>query len=343
MRPRGWLESLWWQPRLGPDGWLLLPLSGLYRAMYRARDWSFQVGLKRARSAPVPVVVVGNLIVGGAGKTPTTLALVAGLRARGWTPGIISRGYGGQRTGTHAVEPDTDATQCGDEPLLLRRRSAAPVWTGRNRPDAADALCRAHPDVDILVSDDGLQHRALSRDAQVIVFDERGAGNGCCLPAGPLREPWVATPPERSVVVYNTAEPSTAWPGHCARRKLGQLQTLGDWWAGNGRTLETEDLPKTALIAAAGIAEPERFFGMLEQRGLKFLRCPLPDHAALDPRPWPQTGGRVLVTEKDAVKLPPGSPDADRIVVATLDFELPSAFWAALLPLLPTTQPRRSS
>ena len=143
----------------------------------------------------MPVVVVGNLVAGGAGKTPVVLAIVAALQAAGHRPGIVSRGYGG-RTGASGgtngvleVEENTPAHRTGDEPLLLRRRSGCPVVVGADRVAAAQALRAAHPTLSVIVSDDGLQHRRLARSVEIIVFDERGVGNGRCLPAGPLREP----------------------------------------------------------------------------------------------------------------------------------------------------------
>jgi len=343
LRLRRWLEALWWRPRLAPEGWWLVPLSSLYQLIVAVRQALAEMGWRRPPpgAVPVPVVVVGNLIVGGAGKTPTTLAVVQGLQERGWHPGIVSRGYGGSRREPGAVHGNTDPTACGDEPLLLRRRSSVPVWTGRSRVAAAQALCAAHPDVDILVADDGLQHLALARCAQVIVFDGRGAGNRWCLPAGPLRQRLTPEPPPRSVVVYNAAEPSVHWPGHCAQRGLGRLSRLSDWWAPDGRGagrpwLAPESLNQGRLRAAAGIAEPERFFVMLERLGLRLdERWPLADHAPLSPRPWPDDGATTIVTEKDAVKLAPDSTDAGHIVVATLDFGLPPGFWAELEPLLP--------
>jgi tetraacyldisaccharide 4'-kinase len=337
---RAWLQRVWWRPALGAAALALLPLNGVYHLLRSLHALPWALGWRQPGRVPVPVVVVGNLIVGGAGKTPTTLALVEGLRSRGWTPGIVSRGYGGTRAAPGPVHDDTPAASCGDEPLLLWRRARVPVWTGRDRVVAAQALCAAHPAVDILVSDDGLQHRPLPRAAQVIVFDERGAGNGWCLPAGPLRQPLAETVPDRSVVVYNAAGPSVRWPGHLAVRRFGGLRTLGDWWAGRDDG-SAAHLTARPLVAAAGIAAPERFFALLEQQGLSFERLPLPDHAALEPAPWPADGRTVVVTEKDAVKLPADHADAGRIVVAALDFALPDAFWDALLPLLPARRPPR--
>lgn len=328
---RAAVERAWWQPRPGPLAQLLRPASWLYRLLWCLRVRAYRLGWFATRHAPVPVVVVGNLIVGGAGKTPTVIALVAALRERGWTPGVISRGYGAAARSPRAVQPEGDAAVCGDEPLLIRRRTGVPVWVGHDRIASAHALCAAHPEVDLLVADDGLQHLALARDAQVVVFDERGIGNGLLLPAGPLREPLAESPPAHSLVLYNAAQPTAPWPGVLAQRGLGGILPLSDWWAGGQADATSVDAWRgRRLLAAAGIAAPERFFSMLEAAGLTIDRLPLPDHAGFEPRPWPATDQPLLVTEKDAVKLPPDGPDAARIHVATLDFRIPADLLAAL-------------
>lgn len=345
-RLSGWratIERSWWRPTLSALTIALAPLSWLYRALWHARRLLFKAGILRSERAPVPLLVVGNLIVGGAGKTPTVMALVEALRRDGWNPGVISRGYGSRATVPAAVTRTTPAAECGDEPLLIHLRTSAPVWVGRRRVDVARALCVAHPEVDILLADDGLQHLALQRDAQVIVFDERGVGNGLLLPAGPLREPMPQHPPGRTVVVYNAPAPSTSWPGLVARRSLAGTVPLPDWWAGvRASSTAMRALVGAPVTAAAGLATPERFFGMLEAAGLTIRRLPLPDHAALDPRPWANDAGPVVLTEKDAVKIAADAPDAGSVHVAPLDFELPASAHAALSALLgPLKKPHR--
>ncbi len=322
-----------------PAALLLRPLSWVYDALRR-----LAARRSRPRPLPVPVLVVGNLVVGGAGKTPVVLALVEQLRRAGYRPGIVSRGYrpgAAAADAPRAVTPGGSAADCGDEPVLLRRRSGVPVWLGRDRAAAVHALCAAHPEVDVVVSDDGLQHRALARDAQVLVFDSRGAGNGRLLPAGPLREPLPRALPPRTVVVYNALAPSTPLPGHCARAGIGAIVPLADWWAGRA-TAEglPEALRQGPVIAAAGIGHPERFFRMLEDAGLQVRRLPLADHATLHPHPWPPGSLPVIVTEKDAVKLPAHDPQAARLYVATLDLALPDAVVQTLLGWLPPPRPR---
>jgi tetraacyldisaccharide 4'-kinase len=204
---------------------------------------------------------------------------------------------------------------------------------------AAQLLLGAHPDLTVLVSDDGLQHRRLARDAQVIVFDERGGGNGWLLPAGPLREPVPAAVPPRSLVVYNASRPSTHLPGHLAERRLRCLAPLADWWAGHPATRAAfAALHGRRVVAAAGMARPQRFFDMLRAEGLQIDELPLADHHPFTTLPWPANATDVIVTEKDAVKLRPERMGTTRVWVATLDFEIDAAIASQLLPwLTPTT------
>jgi tetraacyldisaccharide 4'-kinase len=322
------LQRSWWQARPDALARLLHPLSLLY-------SWLLE---RRRRVMPqrvgVPVVVVGNLIVGGAGKTPTVIALVRLLRTAGWTPGVVSRGYGRTASAPMVVDETTAALDCGDEPLLIRLRTGVPVVVARDRVAAAHALRAASPPVDLIVCDDGLQHWALARDVQVIVFDDRGAGNGRLLPAGPLREPLPVRVPPATLVLYNAAAPSTRLPGWTARRALAGVCLLSDWWAG-AAAQPLEVLRGRALRAVAGIAEPERFFRMLEAQGLMIERCALPDHHDFASLPWPAAQTDVVITEKDAVKLRPERAGTTRVWVAALDFNPDPAFNAALLQALP--------
>ena len=327
------LEAAW--NTRGPLVWLLRPLSWVYALALASRRLVEALGLAPTVRLPVPVVVVGNLVAGGAGKTPTVLAVVDLLRRHGWTPGIVSRGHGREDARPCEVTRTTPARRCGDEPLLLHLRSGAPLQVDQDRPAAGRALLARHPQVDILVADDGLQHRRLARDAQLIVFDERGAGNGLLLPAGPLREPMTPSVPPRSVIVYNAAAASTAWPGATARRGLAGFTPLADWWRGEW-SADAPDWSGRRLLAVAGIARPDRFFAMLRERGLHFDELRLPDHHAFETLPWPTDTDAVVLTEKDAVKLPPGTAlGATQVWVATLDFRLDPATEQALCRLLP--------
>jgi tetraacyldisaccharide 4'-kinase len=339
-----WLQAQWWQAKPGVAARLLQPLSWVYLGLARWHRHRQRSSEPRTALLAVPVVVVGNLIVGGAGKTPATMALVQHLRSQGWRPGIVSRGYGRRGSELLMVNAQTPAAACGDEPLLMHLRTQAPVAVARHRLMAAQALLAAHPEVDIIVSDDGLQHWPLPRDLEVLVFDGRGAGNGLPLPAGPLREPMPRATAPNQLVLYNANSASTGLPGALARRALGGAVPLVDWWQGQAASHQqlsrlAQASTGKALLAAAGTADPERFFTMLEQAGCHIQRWPLPDHASLSPPPWPTDAGDVLVTEKDAVKLLPGSVGATHIWVVTLDFHLPLEFTAALDKLLPQPGP----
>lgn len=315
---------------------LLLPLSWLFGMLTAVRRALYRHGLLRVQRLDVPVLVVGNLIAGGAGKTPTTLALVDLLRREGWQPGVVSRGHGRRGEMLVHVEPGTPAADCGDEPLLLRLRGRVPVCVDADRVAAGRALRRQHPDVDIVLCDDGLQHLRLGRDAQVLVFDERGAGNGWLQPAGPLREPMPARVPPRSLVLYNAEAPTTVLPGHLATRRLAGVTSLTAWWEGSAPEAGTlQVLRGRRVLAVAGIARPQRFFAMLRAAGLQIDELPLPDHHDHAQLAWPPEAEDVVVTEKDAVKLRPGHIGSARVWVAALDFAFEKAFERELLALLP--------
>jgi len=283
----------------------------------------------------VPVLVVGNLVAGGAGKTPGVLACVESLRAAGWRPGIVSRGYGRQDDAVRSVGDESSAEDVGDEPLLLRLRARVPVAVGADRAAAALRLLAEHPECDLIVADDGLQHRGLARDAAVVVFDERGAGNGWLLPAGPLREPMFETLPERTLVLYSSSAPTTPLAGCTGTRSLAGAVALADWWQGRGADpAALAALRGRPLVAAAGVARPEGFFAMLRAEGLEITPLALADHHRYQSLPWPD-GSEVLVTEKDAVKLRSVHLSASAVWVVPLHFEPDPAFAPALRRLLP--------
>jgi tetraacyldisaccharide 4'-kinase len=325
------LQATWWAPRRDALAWALLPLSWLYRALAAlAKRWARPVAIG------VPVIVVGNLIVGGAGKTPTVIALVRMLRAYGWTPGVVSRGHGRSNTRVLEVQRDSLSADMGDEPLLIRLRAGVPVFVGIDRVDAARNLLRAHPEVDIVVSDDGLQHHRLARDVEVLVFDDRGTGNGLCLPAGPLREPLPDTVATNRLVLYNASHPSTKLPGWLAIRHLAGAQSLEAWALAEEPAADGwQAFGDRPLLAAAGIAHPERFFEALRDQGLHIVPRPLPDHHDYGTLPWREDTPDVIVTEKDAVKLRGRDMGSTRVWVAPLDFEPDLGFAAALKRLFP--------
>jgi tetraacyldisaccharide 4'-kinase len=279
----------------GPTAWPLLPLSWLYCAIARLRRIGYRRGWLASERLAVPVILVGNLTVGGTGKTPLVLRLVELLREQGWRPGIITRGYGGRADHwPRAVQPDSDPRLVGDEPVLLARRSACPVVAGPDRV-AAGRLAIDAGGCDILVSDDGLQHYRLARDLEIVLIDgQRGLGNGHCLPAGPLREP-----PSRLEGVDLVLYKGGAGPGWRMRLRPGALVNLAD----PGRRLSLEALRGRVVRAVAGIGHPEPFFALLEAAGLTIERWPYPDHhdyVPADAERW--RGGAVVMTEKDAVK-----------------------------------------
>lgn len=295
-------------------GWsarLLLPLSCVFGALAGLRRWSYQAGISKAQRLPVPVIVVGNIFVGGTGKTPLTIWLVHTLKQAGYTPGVISRGYGGKNSLAQEVTASSLAQEVGDEPLLIAYRAQCPVVVGRDRIAAATVLLSAHPQVDVIVSDDGLQHYQLARDIEIILFDARGVGNGWLLPAGPLREPVSRrrdftvlngsaekTPMQEEVFQMHLsgvmAEPlasSSTEEGHASSRALRSFSAA------------TTGFSPARILAAAGIGNPSRFFAQLSNAGLQFDELPLPDHYDYRDNPFADVAADViLITEKDAVK-----------------------------------------
>lgn len=326
---RAWLAR-------GPLACALWPVSLLYASLVALRRAAYRVGLLRSRRLPCTVLVVGNRIAGGAGKTPTVLAVLAHLQSRGRRPGVVSRGHGGSARGVRAVQPDADAAEVGDEPLLIRLRSGVPVCVGSDRAAAATALLAAHPQIDVVVADDGLQHLALARDVDLLVFDARGAGNGWLLPAGPLREALHApSAAPQQLVLYNADAPSTPLPGFAAERELRRAVGLADWWRGAPAEASTlRALQGRPIVACCGLAQPARFFDGLAAAGLTITPLALPDHADYATLPWPAQAADVIVTEKDAVKMRPArvarERPATRVWVAPLDFRPEPALWAAL-------------
>lgn len=315
----------------GPLSAALLPLSWLYRGLLGLRRLAYAVGLKQVQTLPVPVIVVGNWIVGGAGKTPTTLALLEQLRARGLRAGVVSRGYGREGDGVRLVTRVSTAREVGDEPLLIHLRGQVPVAVGRDRVAASRALLKAEPGLQVLVSDDGLQHWRLPRQLSVLVFDERGLGNGRLLPAGPLRQPPEAPGPSQ-LVVYNAPMASTPLPGFVATRRLAGAVPLADWWAGQPARMDVllGLRAQRGLLAVAGVARPQRFFDMLTGLGLQLQTLPLPDHDDFAALPWATDVAGVVLTEKDAVKLTPERVGSLPVWVVALDFSPGPAFAAAL-------------
>jgi tetraacyldisaccharide 4'-kinase len=320
------LQHHWY--RLSPLHLLLFPLSLVFRALAASRRALYRSGLLASVRLPVPVVIVGNISVGGTGKTPLTLWLAQQLIEEGWHPGIVSRGYTKtteqKRKALHEVTGDDSADEVGDEPLLMAQRALCPVWIGRDRPAAAQALLDAHPECDIILSDDGLQHYRLQRDAEIVVVDgARRFGNGLLLPAGPLREP-VSRLQEVDAVVVNGGE---AQGDEFAMRLEGtsfynllnpEMVVSAGAFAGQ------------RLHAIAGIGHPQRFFAHLGHLGLSAQRHAFPDHhrykasdIAFD------EADAVLMTEKDAVKCAPFA--TERCWVLRVDAQVSPALTRLIL------------
>ena len=303
------IRRIWFGPQRGLDGLaaaLLRPLGLLVGAVAGAR----RRRIAQAKAAPgrphrPPVVVVGNLVVGGTGKTPLLIALVDALAARGWRPGVIARGYRSRAEGAapRRVGPDDDADAVGDEPVLVARRTGRPVAVGRDRA-AALRLLVAGGDCDVVLSDDGLQHARLPRDLELAVFDERGAGNGRCLPAGPLREPLHGTLLLDALVLNGRAAAAPIVHSRVFRFELAPtgVHALDGArrWTPAEFAAEVGDAP---IDAIAGIGAPQRFFDTLEGLGLRARPHPLADHARIEPGLLAALPGRwIVMTEKDAVK-----------------------------------------
>lgn len=343
------ITSVWRQR--GPGALLLWPLSCLFGALSSLRRLGYRHNWWSSTRLHRPVLVVGNRIVGGAGKTPTTIAILQHLQAQGWHPGVLTRGYKAEASRhprplllNAQSQAQLTAQDTGDEPLLIWRRTHVPVMIDPQRARSGQALLKQHPEIDILICDDGLQHLALQRDIEVIVYDERGQGNGWLLPAGPMREPLGTSPTPgllaAPIVLYNADRPSTPLPGYCAKRSTAPLKSLQAWWQGQPAEHDAPPPPtpqqqgSESVWALAGIAQPDRFFAQLEALGWRIHGLPLPDHADLSELPWPQDVAHVFVTEKDAVKLSPEQVRRQRpltqVWVVSLNFQPEPAFWTAL-------------
>ncbi|MBF0804637.1 MULTISPECIES: tetraacyldisaccharide 4'-kinase [unclassified Neisseria] len=301
------IEQHWQQPNPVLSV-LLRPLSRLFQTASAIRRDLYRAGRLKSEKLPVPVVVVGNIHAGGAGKTPVVSALVKGLQARGIKAGIVSRGYGRAGSGIYVLQPDSTAAEAGDEPLLLHRQTDVPVAVGSRRAEAGRALLAAHPDIKLIIADDGLQHYALQRDLEIVVFPAADAGrnNLDLLPNGGLREPLSRLKTADAVVLGGSTGAENAAHLHenifHSRLQTGRIHRLNC----QGEYLDTSRLKYLRVAAVAGIAKPERFFNTLRGLGIALAETrALPDHAVLSAADLPQADV-VLITEKDAVKLSDG-------------------------------------
>lgn len=298
------LHSLWYasapSPRQRLAAALLAPIGAL-TALVAARR---RRAIARLPAPPVPVVVVGNLVAGGAGKTPLVVALVEALGRHGWRPGVVASGYGARRGDARIVPADGDALEHGDEAVLLARRTGRPVAAGRARAEALRTLLDAHPEIDVVVSDDGLQHAHLARSVEIAVFDERGAGNGRCLPAGPLRAPLTQATSVDAIALNGEARAPLRHPrtfgfrieAECfAALHGGRAPVPADEFA---RGIGAHD-----VLAVAATGAPQRFFATLRALGIDARTLAFADHAVIDSRTLAGLEAACIVmTEKDAVK-----------------------------------------
>lgn len=304
-----------WQKR-GVFAWLMSPLGWLYGQVAAKRKNAYTTGKQTAYRAPVPVIVIGNIYVGGTGKTPLACALSELLARHGWQPGLVSRGYGRTQSAGPATGQGMhlDWQTYGDEPALIAQKTGMPISVHPDRGEAARALLAEFPQTDLIISDDGLQHYRLARDFEMLVQDERGVGNGMLLPAGPLREPPSRLKEVDLVILRQRKAPAD-------HRLAFDVQIDGFWQLATGKKADISDMTAITLehpvAAVAGIGVPERFFNTLAAIGIELHQTyALADHATIDTDWLLQLPARtILITEKDAVKLAGHTSDT-RIWVA---------------------------
>jgi tetraacyldisaccharide 4'-kinase len=290
-----WLEQQW--VRIGWWHALLIPLSYLFWLLSSIRRLAYRSGVFKSYRVPVPVIVVGNISVGGTGKTPLVIWLVDQLRQAGFLPGVVSRGYGSQHRFPVEVLENSSPATVGDEPVVVAQRARCPVWVGADRVVVQQALLRAHPECNVIISDDGLQHYRMQRDIELIVVDaERMFGNKQLIPAGPLRES-MSRLSEVDAVIYNGKRDDT--PGFAMFLLANTLRNVQD----SSKTIDIDALHGEAVHAVAGIGNPQRFFQQLRNMQLSIEEHAFADHHVFQPQDLLfAKDGAVLMTEKDAVK-----------------------------------------
>lgn len=294
-----------WASR-GAIAWLLWPASLVFGVAAAVRRVLYKLRIFSSTHPGIPVIVVGNLTAGGSGKTPLVLRIAEILKAQGYKPGMVARGYGGSARTPVAATIAADPAEVGDEPILLARRSGCPVWVAPDRVAACSVLRRENPECNVIIADDGLQHYALRRDVEICVVDGRGFGNGFRQPAGPLREPRSRLRSVDAVVVHGAKEVQ----GYAMALEGDQLVSMTD-----ARALRpAKSFAGQRMHAVAGIGDPKRFFLQLARLGIKVVPHPFPDHHPFRAEDFAfGDSDPVVMTEKDAVKckrIVAGNPQA---------------------------------
>lgn len=317
-----WIHRVWYED--APSGVALVPLSGLYWVLASIRRLMYRCGILKTHQADVPVIVVGNISAGGTGKTPTVIWLVNELRIKGFKPGIVSRGYGGSKSNTSMrVDADSDPAIVGDEPVLLARRTKCPVAVDADRVRAASML--VEDGVDVIVADDGLQHRRLQRDYEICVIDgSRGLGNRRLLPAGPLRESPARLQEVDQVLVNGRAHKHALEASSAEQNAIRfELKATEASRLNGSLTRPLQRFSNTTVHAVGAIGNPKRFFDMLRTHGLQVIEHSFPDHAPLRKSDLDFGDAfEVFMTEKDAIKLGINVPDKYWYVAVELTMDL---------------------
>ena len=344
-----------WERR-GPTSLLLWPLSKMYGWVNQALDLVDELNLGRRKPAPIPIIIVGNIRVGGTGKTPIVIALAEQLASMGWRPGIISRGYGATTSNTpRQVKSDSDPAEVGDEPVLIAKRTdnQFPIWVHPKRTLSIQSLLKQDPSVNVIISDDGLQHRSLlrwparegGRDIEFVVRDQRGEGNGFLLPAGPLREP-VSRERDATLMTGTTTPSKHINEYFLGRRAFTLSSQLGSPYQLN-RPSNTQSLSSIAdnylpnkITAVAAIGNPQRFFDDLLKEGIAGKYIGLADHATYTPKFFSAINTEcILITEKDAVKCT--SIQDERIWVVPMSLEISNTLADWLQSILQRPDPNQ--
>ena len=321
-----WRQQLpqYWQSTHGVT-WLLWPVEIAYRLTMMLRSQCYALGIFKRQRVNATVIVVGNVVAGGGGKTPLTIAIVQRLAHQGYKVGVVSRGYGRKTSELYVVTDNSAPTEAGDEPLLIHRKCAVPVVVGSNRFEAARHLLHQFPETQIIVCDDGLQHLALARDIEICVMDAQGIGNGLLLPAGPLREPW-----PRPVDLLLHTQKRTLKEGFESVRQLS-THAINQ----KGQHVSISELKSKPIEVVSGIAKPQAFIDMLVALGFQIQhQTALPDHDDFSKWQAQCPECALLCTEKDAVKVWQTHPEA---LAVPLIFQPEEAFWLQFDALVQAT------